>query len=154
MVIAACRRVLGDSAEAEDVAQEAFVAAYQSLASYRGEGTLGAWVTRIAIRMALRRARQSARTVLPNTLELAWAGAASGDGLDPAHLALQAERARSLRAAVAALPGHYQEVVALRFFGELSLREIAVMTGRPLGTVKTHLHRGLARLRERVAVDV
>ncbi len=41
----------------------------------------------------------------------------------------------------------YREVVALRFFAERSLAEIAVATDRPLGTVKTHLHRGLARLR-------
>ena len=40
-----------------------------------------------------------------------------------------------------------REVVALRFFGDASLEEIARETGRPLGTVKTHLHRGLARLR-------
>ena len=44
----------------------------------------------------------------------------------------------------------YREVIALRFFGELSLDEIAVQTGRPLGTVKTHLRRGLIRLRAAV----
>ena len=48
----------------------------------------------------------------------------------------------------AALEEPYREVVALRFFGERSLEEIATMTGRPLGTVKTHLHRGLGRDRK------
>jgi DNA-directed RNA polymerase specialized sigma24 family protein len=48
---------------------------------------------------------------------------------------------------VTALPEPYREVVAMRFFGEASLEEIALETGRPLGTVKTHLHRGLGRLR-------
>jgi len=48
---------------------------------------------------------------------------------------------------VANLEEPYREVVALRFFSELSLAEIAVVAGRPLGTVKTHLHRGLQRLR-------
>jgi len=66
---------------------------------------------------------------------------------DPAILALRAERATEIRTAVATLPEPYREVVALRFFGEASLEEIARETGRPLGTVKTHLHRGLARLR-------
>ena len=51
---------------------------------------------------------------------------------------------------VAALPEPYREVVVLRFFGELSLDEIARQTDRPLGTVKTHLRRGLLRLRETV----
>ena len=47
-VVAACARVLGDQAEAEDVAQEAFVIAYRSLASWRGDGPFGAWLARIA----------------------------------------------------------------------------------------------------------
>jgi RNA polymerase sigma-70 factor (ECF subfamily) len=52
-----------------------------------------------------------------------------------------------VRAAVARLDEPYREVVALRFFADLSLAEIAAETGRPLGTVKTHLRRGLARVR-------
>ena len=52
-----------------------------------------------------------------------------------------------MRDAVASLPEPYREVVALRFFGELSLAEVAESTGRPLSTVKTHLRRGLERLR-------
>jgi RNA polymerase sigma-70 factor (ECF subfamily) len=52
-----------------------------------------------------------------------------------------------VRLAVAALGEPYREVVALRFFGEMSLEEIAATTRRPLNTVKTHLRRGLERLR-------
>ena len=63
---------------------------------------------------------------------------------------MRAERAADLRTAVAALPEPYREVVALRFFGDLSLEEIGRQTERPLGTVKTHLRRGLLRLRETV----
>jgi RNA polymerase sigma-70 factor (ECF subfamily) len=70
---------------------------------------------------------------------------------DPALLSVRAERATEVRAAVRSLPEPYREVVALRFFGDASLDEIAQETGRPLGTVKTHLHRGLARLRDRLA---
>ena len=51
---------------------------------------------------------------------------------------------------MAALPEPYREVVVLRFFGELSLDEIARQTERPLRTVKTHLRRGLLRLRATV----
>ena len=57
-VVRACHRVLGDLHEAEDAAQEAFVTAYRSLASWRGEGPFGAWLTRIAVRIALRQAGQ------------------------------------------------------------------------------------------------
>ena len=71
-------------------------------------------------------------------------------GPDPALTSLRAERAAGVRAAVGRLDEPYREVVALRFFGELSLEEIADQTGRPMGTVKTHLRRGLLRLRSAV----
>ena len=145
----ACHRVLGDLHEAEDAAQEAFVTAFRSLAAWRGDGPFGAWLTRIAIRIALRRAQRRR--------DVAWidpsdpsTGVDLPGGQDPAFTTLRAERAAGVRAAVGRLDEPYREVVALRFFGELSLEEIAVQTGRPLGTVKTHLRRGLLRLRSSV----
>lgn len=158
-VVRACHRILGDQAEAEDAAQEAFVTAYRSLATWRADGPFGAWVTRIAVRIALRQVGKR-RTVAwrdpsrahddaPGPADLAAdrASVAAAALTDPAILSVRAERATEIRTAVAALPEPYREVVTLRFFGEASLDEIARQTGRPLGTVKTHLHRGLARLR-------
>jgi RNA polymerase sigma-70 factor (ECF subfamily) len=154
-VVAACTRVLGDRAEAEDVAQEAFVIAYRSLASWRADGAFGAWLTRIAVRLAIRRSSQRKQVTWldPLAAEADQPGqdrfrtASPTDAVDPAHAFLRTERDAQLRAAVAALDEPYREVVALRFFAERSLNEIAEATDRPLGTVKTHLHRGLARLR-------
>ena len=151
-VVRTAARILDDVAEAEDVAQETFVIAYRSLASWRGDGPFGAWLARIAIRLAIRRAAR--RRVVP------WAQpgqlplddeepllAARLAASDPEHVAVRGEQARLVRRAVAALDEPYREVVALRFFADRSLEEIAALTGRPLGTVKTHLRRGLIRLR-------
>ena len=55
-MVRACHRILGDLHEAEDAAQEAFVTAYRSLATWRGDGPFGAWLTRIAVRIAIRQA--------------------------------------------------------------------------------------------------
>ena len=145
-VIRACHRVLGDIHEAEDAAQEAFVTAFQSLAAWRGDGPFGAWLTRIAVRIALRRAQRRREVTWIDPLQPASAIDLPG-GPDPAATTLSVERAATVRAAVAKLDEPYREVVALRFFADLSLDEIASQTGRPLGTVKTHLHRGLLRLR-------
>jgi RNA polymerase sigma-70 factor, ECF subfamily len=148
-VVRACHRVLGDLHEAEDAAQEAFVIAFRSLAGWRGDGPFGAWLTRIAVRIAVRRAQRRRDVTWIDPSNPATAIDLPG-GSDPALTVIRAERAADLRGAVARLDEPYREVVALRFFGELSLVEIAVQTGRPLGTVKTHLHRGLLRLRSAV----
>lgn len=154
-VIAACARVLADHGEAEDVAQDAFVIAYRAIGTWRGDGALGAWVSRIAVRLALRRARQRRQVTWLDPLAAdadlpgrdRYRSQSPSEASDPAHSVLRSERDSGLRAAVAALDEPYREVVALRFFAERSLAEIAEATDRPLGTVKTHLHRGLARLR-------
>lgn len=167
-LVRACQRILGDHGEAEDAAQEAFVTAFRSLASWRADGPFGAWLMRIGIRIALRQASRR-RTVTWRAPggRVDDAGAASGPAdraadrdamaaaplTDPAILAMRAERATEIRAAVTSLPEPYREVVALRFFGEASLDEIARQTGRPLGTVKTQLRRGLERLRPHVGPD-
>jgi len=122
------------------------VIAFRSLGTWRGDGPFGAWLARIAVRLAVRQAARRRPVVWldPATSSDRSEGSA---GDDPAVHALRDERAATVRSAVARLDEPYREVVALRFFGDLSLAEIAAVSGRPIGTVKTHLHRGLIRLR-------
>jgi RNA polymerase sigma-70 factor (ECF subfamily) len=149
-VFAACYRILGRVAEAEDVTQEAFVLAFRSLASFRGEGSFGAWIGRIAVRQSLRRLSQRREESALGDSALAL----PAPGPDPLGFAIAEERGEAVRRAVASLPEPYREVVALRFFADHTLPEIAAATERPLNTVKTHLHRGLARLRDALAPEV
>ncbi|MFN8620435.1 MAG: sigma-70 family RNA polymerase sigma factor [Chloroflexota bacterium] len=146
-VFRTCYRILGRVDEAEDATQETFVLAYRSLASFRGEGRPGAWLTRIATRECWRRAaqrnrRNAATTSLDEVLIDTLPGATS-----PLGEVLAAEERARVRQAVESLGEPYREVVALRFFGELSLLDIAAATGRPEGTIKAQLHRGLERMR-------
>ena len=135
--------------------------AYRSLDSWRATGSFGAWLRRIAIRVAIRRAANRRPTLrldpmvvdgeeTPPTWQLDRLSSPSGD---PAEASLAAERADEIRRALQALDEPYREVVMLRFFGDLSLAEIAAQTGRPVATIKTHLRRGLLRLRTAGAAD-
>ncbi|MGI8703270.1 MAG: RNA polymerase sigma factor, partial [Candidatus Limnocylindrales bacterium] len=129
-----CYRILGRVHEAEDVTQEAFVMAFRSLGSFRGDGPLGAWLARIATRQALRRASQRSEVL---SIDAVPDDRGPVGGPDPLGTALAAERQVRVRAAVTGLAEPYREIVALRFFGELSLAEIAAATDRPVPTVKT-----------------
>ena len=157
--VRACHRVLADLHDAEDAAQEAFVIAYRSLDSWRAAGPFGAWLRRIAVRVAIRRAG-SRRPMLRldpiaadagETSPIGPLGYLSSNEGDPVDASLAAEQSDGLRRAVQGLDEPYREVVLLRFFGDLSLHEIATQTGRPLATIKTHLRRGLLRLRSDAA---
>jgi RNA polymerase sigma-70 factor (ECF subfamily) len=144
-IVRACARVLGDPDAAEDVAQECFVTAYGLIGSWRGEGSLHGWLLRIAINRALRTVKLQRRH-LPLEDERGEPLQIAG-GSDPLPDVLLAERDRRVQLAVASLPEPYRETIVLRYFGELSIADIANLTGRPIGTVKTHLGRGLRRLR-------
>ena len=150
-VYRACLRILGRQHDAEDVTQESFVAAYRGIRQFRSEGSLRGWLLRIATRQCFRRLEQRRPTADLGAI---------GDGLlvdtsaEPARMAVANEVRSDIRTAVSSLEDPYREVVALRFFADMSLAEVAEATGRPINTVKTHLRRGLERLRPAIGAEV
>ena len=144
-VIGLCAQILGDPDEAQDVAQDAFVHAYRSLGGYRGDGSFGAWIGRIATRMAIARAASAQRRDF--ALDDQPESRAPDDTANPERQAVDQEHAERLRRAINELPAEQRQVVALRFYGDMPLQRIAVETHVPLGTVRSRLHRALACLR-------
>ena len=142
----AWRLLGGDAAAAEDVAQEAFVRAYRGLGGFRGEAELATWFHRILVNEVrrhqrwrmLRRARQVDDE--PDTVPDPSSAARPDPGLR-----------RRIGAAIAALPHGQREAFVLVHLEGLTLAEAASATGRAVGTMKSHLHRALASLRDRLA---
>src|SRR5262249_4604168 len=140
------RRLTGEEAEAEDLTQETFLAAYRSLASWRGEGRFGTWLCGIAFRQyaAARRHRRLETESLDESAELL----AVAPGSDPLSQCLQHEQLRRIETALAALPPLPREVFVLVKVEGLSYREAAEWLGVPLGTVQSRLWRGGCPLSE------
>lgn len=139
-VRALLRRMGGDPATADDIAQDAFLAAFEAIADYRGEGSFGGWVKKIAARLYIKR----------------WKKAKSLDlGLEPEDVELashevDSNRRMDLDEAMRVLSPAEQMCVSLCFGGGLSHAETAEALNTPLGTVKSHVKRGLDKLRRRL----
>ncbi len=150
-LVALARRMLPGSSsdEAEDMAQEAFVAAYAKRTSFRKGEPFRPWLYKIAVNRCLDRLRALSRR--PVTIEISSLSEPKTFGNGPEELLLSTENEARLQAAVAALPPKLRVVFVLRHLDDLSYDEIAAATGLPLGTVKTHLFRARAELRTALA---
>ena len=139
-------RVVHDEATAEDIAQETLVRAYRALKRYPAQRVrelrLRPWLARIALNTA-RNAVRSRRD--HEDLERADGAVAPGDG--PVRIAERNDERRMWARLLATLPERYRLAVALRYVDDLSYVELAVVLGRPLGTVKSDVHRGTGLLR-------
>lgn len=140
-----CYRILYERGEAEDLAQETFLRAYQRLDLFDLERPFGPWVRRVAANLCLN--HLSGKPVA--SAELDEERDADPDGRpEPVYEA--AERSEQVRAALASLPPHYRAVVELRHYQDLSYDEIAAALNLPLSDVKSHLFRARKLLAEKL----
>ena len=158
-VFSVALRLLQDRGEAEDLTQEVFVALYHHLPEFRGESRLSTWVYRITKNRALNRLKFLKRRqhgVQADVDDPAVArGVADpdtgmGELKDPARKLQGTALGRTLEAHLMALPEEQRLLVVLRDLEDLSYEEIVEMTGLPLGTVKSRLHRARAELAARL----
>jgi RNA polymerase sigma-70 factor (ECF subfamily) len=142
------RYLLGNAADAEDAAQEAFLRAFRYFDTFHGED-VKPWLFAI-----LRNVCRSVRRPSPESLhaiddeQIAEAAPLWANEQDnPEAEALRRHDAKTVREMLAALPETFREVIVLRELNDLSYREIADITGVPVGTVMSRLARGRAMLR-------
>jgi RNA polymerase sigma-70 factor, ECF subfamily len=146
-------RMLRDSEDATEAAQEVFLAAWQGLRGFRGDARFATWLYRIAYNYCLKAAEHRRRDATARA-ELAAESAhthspASALAARHAQDAEQAMR-EAIRGEIANLPAKYRAALVLRHLQDLSYEEMAEVMRVPIGTVKTHLFRARALLRERL----
>ncbi len=130
------RRLCKDTALADDLSQIAFVQAWRSLGTLKSPRAIGGWLRKLAVNVWLQHARaRPAETPLEHRTEERGQEATVAEQLDLDH-------------ALSLLPPDVRLCIVLAYAERMSHREISDATGFPLGTVKSHIARGAARLRE------
>jgi RNA polymerase sigma-70 factor, ECF subfamily len=139
---------VGDHDNAEDITQEVFVKVHSSLSSFRGEAAFGTWIHRIATNLSLTHLQQHKRNAERN-VDLLHAASANMASYD--NHAEDADRRRYIERALHELPTLQRAVVILRHIDGLSTRQVSLILRCSEGTVKTHLFRGLKKLKSKLS---
>lgn len=147
------RAILGGEDEVDDVLQDAWLAAYRSLAGFEGRARFSTWLTRIAANQALDRRRRRLRAAALGPASHAGLGTGAAPG-DPEQQRSARELAERLEAAVDALPEPFRVVYVLRQVQGLDTHDAAACLGIEEATVKTRLHRARALLRDALDRDL
>ena len=148
-------RVLGDTRDAEEAAQDAFVRAYRALAGYDAarirDLRLRPWLATIVLNLCRSRLTRRPTTARPPlSLDAPLPGAfepRADDARGPAAIAVARSVVNDWADLLLTLPPAYRSAVVLRHVDGLSYPELAIALDRPEGTVKAQVHRGLALLR-------
>jgi len=146
-------RMLGNASDAEDTTQETFIRAYRALRTFRQDASFLTWLYKIASNLSvdlIRSRRSKGAASLDEEIESGREPATSNREAAPEDAAMRGAVADIVQNAIMELPDRYRQVVVLRHNAGMSIEEIAQRLDLPTGTVKTHLFRARALMRERL----
>jgi RNA polymerase sigma-70 factor (ECF subfamily) len=151
------RSVLRDAADAEDVLQEAYLAAYRAIGSFRGEASLATWLSRLVLNHCLARRRREQRrdnivAMVPEPEDMPAFDEADPD--TPDRSMVRAELRALIERKVEELPEAFRTVFVMRGIEELSVEETARLLAIPEATVRSRHFRARSLLRESLAQEV
>ena len=138
-------RMCGSEADADEVAQEAFLSAWKALPNFRGESQFSTWLYQLTTHAAIDLMRREKRQIAAADITEV---SAADPAPSPQQQAEQSEQREIVRDAILQLAPEQREVVVLRFMEELSYEEIGAVLKLPSGTVKSRLNRAKAQLKE------
>lgn len=138
-------RMCGSEADADEVAQEAFLSAWKALPNFRGESQFSTWLYQLTTHAAIDLMRREKRQIAAADITEV---SAADPAPSPQQQAEQSEQREIVRDAILQLAPEQREVVVLRFMEELSYEEIGAVLKLPPGTVKSRLNRAKAQLKE------
>jgi len=152
-------RMLGNTSDAEDLAQEVFVQVFKSIESFRGDSKVSTWLYRITVNLSHNRNKYQARRHSQQHQELDETGPSAADAASgwtagqvsrPDQQILGLELERIVEACLGELEPEFREVLILRDLEGLSYEEVALLLDLHQGTLKSRLHRARAELKRKV----
>lgn len=152
-------RMIGNRAEAEDLAQEVFVSVFKKIDTFREEASISTWIYRIASNHCKNRqkylGRRQARPLLPEMegqeLDGSTVVHTAASITRPDELVEGYQTERMIQKAIAELEEEHRLILVLRDIQSVSYEDISTITGLPLGTVKSRLHRARMSLKDKLA---
>jgi RNA polymerase sigma-70 factor, ECF subfamily len=148
-------RMLGNTHEAEDISQEAFLRAYINIERFDSTKKFSTWLYRIATNLAIDRMRKKKPDYhldaeIAGTEGLTLYSQLASDEKDPDEQVEVFELQEEVQQEIDNLPAKYRSAIILKYIQELSLKEISDILDLPVATVKTRIHRGREALRKRL----
>ena len=146
---------LGSAEDAQDIAQEAFVNAFEKLSSFKGEAAFYSWLFRIALNASISARRKTRRMSVSVELRREVSGLEPADdnpSNEPSYAMDVSDRQRLVRQALSELSEEFRTALVLKEMDGMSYEEIAAVVDVPLGTVRSRIHRARLELRAKLAL--
>ena len=158
MVFRTCMGFLHDKDDADDLTQEVFIQAYQSLNKFKNDSAFSTWIYRIAVNASLNRLRKNSRTPILNRLDSLFVtgkekeiSLTANDDEDPESILIRLEKSKWIQAALDSLPENQRTVIVLSKYDDLSQKEIAEIMKITEGAVESLIQRAKANLKVKLS---
>lgn len=158
MVFRTCVGFVHDKDDADDLTQDIFIQAYQSLPKFKGEASFSTWLYRIAVNASLNRVRKNARSPFLHRIDSIFQTATGKellpplpDNLDPETIIISQEHSKWVQNALDSLPENQRTAIVLSKYDDLPQKEIAEIMKTTEGAVEALIQRAKANLRIRLA---
>jgi RNA polymerase sigma-70 factor, ECF subfamily len=158
MVFRTCMGFLHNKDDAEDLTQEIFIQAYQSLSKFKGESAFSTWIYRIAVNASLNKVRKTSKSFLLQRLDAVFSSEKSAtysisatDNENPENIIITSEHREWVQKALNSLPENQRTAIVLSKYDDLPQKEIAEIMNTTEGAVEALIQRAKSNLREKLS---
>ena len=158
MVFRTCMGFLHNKDDSDDLTQDVFIQAYQTLPGFKGDATFSTWIYRIAVNASLNKTRKSSKSLLIQRFEMSFGGSKnkeysfpSPDTENPENILILNEHREWVKKALESLPENQRTAIVLSKYDDLSQKQIAEIMKTSEGAVEALMQRAKANLRKKLS---